>query len=187
MTNSQNLVDLEFATSQLGGNKELLNRMLGKFTDEFASVPALVEKLIAENNVKDAKLKVHTTKGLSGNLGLTALFECTKKLDQQLREGEVDQAQLSAFSQIMLDTCEFIESIEGATSNVEYKPSNESQNTQYKGVFLERLKHNEFIDDDTLHTYVDSLSLDPREKQELKTLVEELQYADAITILERIA
>lgn len=182
MAVSQNLVDVPFALSQLGGNSDLLQRMLQKFKNEFINIPSDVKALLDASNVKEAKLKVHTTKGLSGNLGLMALFECAKKLDQQMREENIDVSLLDTFDNLMKDTCDFIDSVDLETKNA--PEFSQTQNKQsHKQIFLERLQRHEFIDDATLHMYADSLNLSVDEKATLVSLVEELQYAKAIDII----
>lgn len=182
MTNAHEIIDLEFATAQLSGNTDLLYRMLGKFKNEFIDVPNDVAALLAEGKLKDAKLKVHTTKGISGNLGLMALFECSKALDLQLRENTFEQSQVERFAQLMQTTCEYIESANFESSKM--APSkNRAPANDLKSVFLERLKRQEFIDDDTLEEYVEGLQLNQQLKQEITSLIEDLQYAKAIELI----
>ncbi|MFT6270427.1 MAG: HPt (histidine-containing phosphotransfer) domain-containing protein [Alphaproteobacteria bacterium] len=186
MDNTQNLVDIEFATMQLGGNSDLLARMLGKFCDEFRSTPQKVIDALAQGNKDEAKLTVHTTKGLSGNLGLIALFECSKVLDQQLREDAIDPLQVEAFSHIMQDTIEFIKTLDLSVAvPATFKPMDNGGDIAQKAIFLTRLERNEFIDDDTLYIYINALSFDEAEKQSLKNLVEELQYDKAIAMIKQ--
>lgn len=184
MSTTQNLVDIEFALSQLSGNSDLLSKMLVKFSDEFSAVPNKIIHALEQNNLTEAKLQVHTTKGLSGNLGLMALYECSKKLDQQIREGNIDQTQVQAFASIMHDTCEFLKIVNlDLKTPKNFSDAKPSINNNEKSIFLERLKHNEFIDDDTLFSYINALSLNEDKKQTLKELVEELQYAKAIDLI----
>lgn len=183
MSNTQNLVDIEFALSQLSGNSTLLSKMLIKFSDEFSSVPDKVKLALGQNDLKEAKLQVHTTKGLSGNLGLMALYECSKTLDQQIREGVVDESEMEAFASIMEDTCEFLSTVNLEVNTAQsFSQTQPSVNNQ-KSIFLDRLHHNEFIDDDTLYTYVNALSLSEEQKKTLKDLVEELEYTKAIDLI----
>jgi HPt (histidine-containing phosphotransfer) domain-containing protein len=191
MSNTQNLVDIEFALSQLSGNSDLLSRMLIKFSDEFNSVPNKVIQALKLNDLQEAKLQVHTTKGLSGNLGLMALYDCSKKLDLQVRAGKVDDALLQSFADIMENTCEYIKNIDiEAKEPQSFSSSDEPivdnfENNTGKHTFLERLKHNEFIDDESLFTYINALSLSEEQKQTLKGLVEELQYTKAIDMIKQ--
>lgn len=190
MSETHALVDVEFAITQLGGNSDLLKRMLGKFSAEFDSIPHEVKRLLEAGEIKEAKMKVHTTKGLSGNLGMTALYECSKALDQKLRDNQIDYTLVKSFGAIMTKTCEFIDTIDLAEK--EKKPFVESESNSSDGVselkdsFLRRLQGHEFIDDEALHEYVDQLPLSDTRKYELISLVEELQYEKAIALIRSI-
>lgn len=188
MSNKHSLVDIDFATSQLGGNSELLARMLGKFCDEFSSTPQSVIDALANGDKHEAKMKVHTTKGLSGNLGLLALFECSKVLDQQIRDDNIDDSQLDAFVHIMAETIACVKNLDlSQSAPTEYTtstlPSSSDVSISEKAAFIKRLERNEFIDDDTLYAYIDALPFNEDEKKTLQTLVEELQYAKAIEMI----
>ena len=184
MTQTQNLVDIDFALSQLAGNTDLLSRMLTRFEQEFSSVPLEVNTLIDAGDLQQAKMKVHTTKGISGNLGLMALFECSKVLDEQLRGETIDTEQLALFASLMRDTCTFVSTL-NLTRNAppEFTPDN---NNDFISEFIERLERHEFIDDATLHKYINSLNVDDASKRNLVSLVEELQYSEAIKIIKSI-
>jgi HPt (histidine-containing phosphotransfer) domain-containing protein len=184
MSNTQNYIDIEFATMQLGGNSELLIKMLGKFCVEFSSTPQQVIDALAQNNKHEAKMKVHTTKGLSGNLGLMALFECSKVLDQQIREDTIDPLQVDAFNKTMQETIAFIKALNlTVAAPTPFSPIDKDGDSVQKAIFIKRLQRNEFIDDDTLFAYINKLPFSEAEKQSLKTLVEELQYAKAIDMI----
>lgn len=184
MNDSKNLLDINFALSQLSGNSDLLYRMLQKFSVEFVTVPEKVKNALAQNDLSEAKLQVHTTKGLSGNLGLMDLYECSKKLDQQIRDNKVDEAQIEAFTSIVEETCEFVKTVDLTPSAPQQFSATDSNiNNDDKRVFLDRLKHNEFIDDETLFTHINSLSLNEEQKIRLKEFVEDLQYAKAIDMI----
>ena len=194
MANAPQLVNIEFATSQLGGNTALLTKMLGKFCNEFAEVPQKVILALAQNNHREAKLKVHTTKGLSGNLGLTALYESSKVLDQQIRDDSIDPSQIEDFERVMQQTISCIKALNlGDVSGTPFTTAthdsssveNSAQIIAQTEVFIKRLQRNEFIDDDTLHNYINMLALNEAQKNSLKQLVEELQYAKAIEIVKQ--
>ena len=186
MAATAQLFDKEFALTQLGGNTDLLKRMLIKFEDEFKTVPEEVRNLFNNNEIKEAKLKVHTTKGLSGNLGLMALYESAKTLDQQLRAGVADDSMIELFAQTMADTCDTIKQVHLAQNSVPEFTSNVVNNKYYEE-FIQRLERHEFIDDESLHKYVNDLDLSDYEKKHLISLVEELQYAKAIEIIKKLA
>lgn len=184
MATTPHLVDIEFATSQLAGNKVLLTRMLGKFCEEFRSTPNIVIDALAQGNYREAKMKVHTTKGLSGNLGLMALFECAKVLDQQIKDNSVSSQQLTAFSDIMRDTIDCISELQlTSQATTAFAPVAQTKDEPDTAKFIQCLEGNEFIDDDTLFSYINALAFSEPDKQRIKTLVEELQYTEALAMI----
>ena len=185
MSDTETLVDVKFAIAQLGGNSDLLKRMLGKFSAEFLSAPEEIKAFVATGDMDAAKMKVHTAKGLTGNLGMKALYNCSKILEQEMRENNVQQKTLDAFSSLMQQTCDFILTIDLAVKEAPVY-SQSKPNVDHTDTFLKRLQRHEFIDDDTLHEYVNSLQLDVNGKKNLVNLVEELQYDKAIEIIKSL-
>ena len=82
-------------------NKKLYRRMLGLFLEsgEFASL----EEYLTQREYAKAADSAHTIKGMTGNLSLTALFNISTKLMEDLRQGVTsDEAEASlraAYSQ----------------------------------------------------------------------------------------
>lgn len=186
MVSQQTLLDMDFAMSQLGGNAEMLSRMLGKFYTEFVDSSALIKELLDQEKISEAKLKVHTIKGLSGNLGLKALYQSSKEFDAQLRDGIVDKQKFSEFSSVMAATCEYLKNQGFKIHTHEVPSTNQSSNNEYLEEFKARLERREFIDDDSLNKYIGSLDIDHSTKQTLMNLVEELQYDKALKLIEAI-
>ncbi|MGQ8364081.1 Hpt domain-containing protein [Glaciecola sp. 1036] len=183
MFDSEPLIDKTFGLYQLGGNQSLFNRMIGKFRHEFHQFPDLVKELLAQNDYEAAKLKVHTTKGITGNLGLKALFECSKFLDHQIKEKNVSPDIILAFEQIMAATCVAIDqSLDGN----EAPPSQQRSKCENANqILLQKLKGHEFIDDSELRDLVEGLDINPQDKQSIIDAVEELDYETAIEIVQR--
>ncbi|MFT6331480.1 MAG: HPt (histidine-containing phosphotransfer) domain-containing protein [Bermanella sp.] len=102
MSTNLPILNYDFALNQLGGNEALLSKMLNRFVDEFAKVSAEIISLIQAHDIQNAKMKVHTVKGISGNIGLQALFDCATRFDAELRSGEVSEAILEEFRTLVL-------------------------------------------------------------------------------------
>jgi len=184
MSTNLPILNYDFALNQLGGNEALLSKMLGKFVVEFKNIAAEIVILIKENDITSSKMKVHTIKGISGNIGLQALYNCATRLDVELRAGESSQAMLDEFSKLIDDTCREIQQMEP-------KPGTERQLTasslpieECKSELIKRLKRNEFIDDNTLLNFVAGLAFSESDAKHLIQLIEELQYPQAITKIE---
>jgi len=184
MSNTAPLFNYEFGLSQLGGNKALLDKMLNKFVIEFEQNPAEIQDAINQNDFEKAKIRVHTTKGIAGNLGLQALYKSSSEFDAELREKKFSDESFAHYSQIMVDTCKHIRELDldqapGRVDMVETGISKENG----KATLLKRLERSEFIDDDSLVELVSSIKLDDSDGQRLIVLIEELKYAEAIQLI----
>ncbi|MBF7072461.1 Hpt domain-containing protein [Glaciecola sp. MH2013] len=184
MANQLPLLNFDFALNQLGGNESLLSKMLGKFVTEFEHCASEVANFCEHGDYKNAKMKVHTVKGISGNLGLQALYECATKFDAELRNEEFTPSVFEEFSALIIDTCAEIKKRDQIED-----PARSFEKTTYslqtsKLELIKRLKRNEFIDDDTLVDLVSGLELSESKANRLVELIEELQYQEAIELVD---
>jgi HPt (histidine-containing phosphotransfer) domain-containing protein len=183
MNTQKPLFNHDFGLSQLGGNQALLDKMLGKFVDEFKDSVDLIKSAVADGRYADAKIKVHTTKGISGNLGLQAVYTCATQLDAELRNENCPEALLSNYEDVLNATINYITSnTENSQAPVEMVETTITQ-SEGKQTLLTKLERNEFIDDDMLVELVSSLRLDDATAQLLIKYIEELNYPDAIALV----
>lgn len=182
MPEQKPLIDLEFGLSQLGGNAELLDRMLGKFKDQFQDIPSLVTQQLRDGDYESAKLRIHTAKGITGNLGLSALFDCCKLFDAQLKQKQADPDTVLQFEELMRDTCLEIDRLKsGAMPEQSLNEHKHIEDAKPQLVAL--LSRHEFIDDSLLRDLVESIAMKPEEADLLIDMVEQLQYEKAISML----
>jgi HPt (histidine-containing phosphotransfer) domain-containing protein len=174
------ILNYEFALNQLGDNEALLSKMLGKFFSEFENVSVEIVGFIEVSDIKSAKMLVHTVKGISGNLGLQALYDCATRFDTELRTGIPNQVIIDEFEKIVEATCLEIKHME-QNKGPKIQPISSSLSMEKcKSELIERLQKNEFIDDDTLLNYVAGLAFSESETKHLVQLIEGLQYPQAI-------
>lgn len=179
-------LNYEFALNQLGGNEALLSKMLGRFVSEFSHVADDIAACIAKDDIKGAKMKVHTVKGISGNLGLQALFDCATRFDASLRTNDANQVIVNEFSRLIADTCVEIQKHEHKEGPQRNLQASTLLPDVSKVELINRLKRNEFIDDDTLDNLIAGLGLSGSAANSLLQAIEELQYQQAIAIVEKI-
>lgn len=79
-------VDVDKTLERFGGSEALMMKYMRKFPLD-PSMGALKQAMAAGDRAV-MKTATHTLKGISGNLGLTALFDATCALMTRLREGE---------------------------------------------------------------------------------------------------
>jgi HPt (histidine-containing phosphotransfer) domain-containing protein len=183
MSSNLPLLNYDFALNQLGGNESLLSKMLGKFSTEFEAVSSELKDLLAAGDTKSAKMRVHTIKGISGNLGLQALYECATEFDAQLREDRFQEETFQRFSSLVQETCVQIHEREQINTPEKSLVSPTLSKETSKLELTKKLERNEFIDDDTLINLVSGLSMSEEKSKELIELIEELQYQDALHLV----
>jgi hypothetical protein len=80
-------IDAASGAARVGGNESLYRRLLGKF--ESSVDMQGFDAAIASKDYEEAGKIVHTAKGVAGNLSLTAFFDASVTLMEQLRGGGV--------------------------------------------------------------------------------------------------
>ena len=79
-------VDVDKTLERFGGSEALMMKYMRKFPQD----PSMgtLKQAMAEGDRDVMKTSTHNLKGISDNLGLTALFDATCALMTRLREGE---------------------------------------------------------------------------------------------------
>ena len=79
--------DLISTASRMAGNWNGVRRALQTFAVEFEMFPEQLKEFIASGQLADATKLIHTIKGVSGNIGATALHQASKTLEAELKAG----------------------------------------------------------------------------------------------------
>jgi len=79
------MINVDEALGRFNGNDTIYKMLLKKFV----SSPYFEElkSFLSENNLEQAERSAHTIKGTAGNLSLTALYDISCILDEQLKNG----------------------------------------------------------------------------------------------------
>ena len=111
----EDCINLKEGLARVRDNKKLYRRMLGMFLEsgEFAAM----EESLMEKDYGKAADAAHALKGMTGNLSLTALFNISTKMMEELRQGvasdESYAALKSAYSQTRAYAEEIMQELEG--------------------------------------------------------------------------
>lgn len=102
-------VNLEAGLGRVRGNKKIFGRMLGLFlkSTEFDAF----EEAIAAGDKEKASELAHAIKGMTGNLGLDAVFTESETLMTQLRAGTQDDALIGQFREDYAETRRQVEAL----------------------------------------------------------------------------
>ena len=96
-------IDVNDGLPRVGNNESLYKKLLGKF-EASLDLAALDASIEAKDYNTTGEI-VHVAKGVAGNLSLTAFYECSSVLMDQLRNGGTpDMDKIEEFKQLFLET-----------------------------------------------------------------------------------
>lgn len=81
-------IDARGALEMLGGNAELLERVLADFSSSEAGTAGAVEEMIRAGRLEEAGHRVHSAKGTAMVLGLEGFVQAAAEIERALREGD---------------------------------------------------------------------------------------------------
>lgn len=186
MNQSTTVLDIDFGMSQLSGNRELLFKLLRKFANEYRTLDADLQALVAKHAFNDAYSLVHTLKGVTGNLGLCALHEASKPIESGFRNEQQVAEEYPSFLSVLNQTLSEVDSLVNSTEEVasSSQPSNAAAAQHARKQLMTALKASEFIAQETLDEWLDALALTDAKRTAIIDAVEELDYEEAIIELE---
>lgn len=178
MSNENLTIDLDFGLSQLSGNRDLLIKMFDRFCSDYAPFAGELQALADSENTQELRMKVHTIKGVAGNLGFRALHTSSKALENEIKR---PNGQLQFFLQQFIDTLnETVTEIDRIKSGggAETAPNNDGLNE------LKRLlEENEFISSDRLNELLSGSDLSEQSKMQISQSINDLDYPAALALL----
>ncbi|HET6719466.1 MAG TPA: response regulator, partial [Rhodocyclaceae bacterium] len=80
-------LDTHEGIRRIGGKPEAYRKQLRRFRENYPDAIAELRRLSGEPGFKAAEDYCHALKGVSGNIGATALYEKITAIDQQLKQG----------------------------------------------------------------------------------------------------
>jgi two-component system sensor histidine kinase/response regulator len=88
-------LDTALGLSRMAGKKPLYLAMLKRYASGQGAVGQQIREALAKGDVPTAERLAHTLKGVSGNVGATAVQGCAAALEQSLREGQaIEEVQM---------------------------------------------------------------------------------------------
>ena len=81
-------INLPSALARLSGNRELLLQLLRHFRQEWSGAEENIRLALATDALVQARMTVHTLRGVAGNLSMNTLVAAAQALEQALKEGD---------------------------------------------------------------------------------------------------
>ncbi len=96
-------IDLPAALQRLSGSCELLLKLLRNFGGEWSGVVDSLRAVLTAGDLPQARLRVHTLRGVAANLSMVSVATAAEALEQALRGGDHDaiQAGLEALAVVL--------------------------------------------------------------------------------------
>jgi len=105
-------IDVAGGSTRVGGNESLYQKLLGKF-ESSVDIQGF-DAAIGSKDFEVAGKIVHTAKGVAGNLSLTAFYEESIILMDQLRNGGIPQDKdVALFRQLYTETLDAVKTYLG--------------------------------------------------------------------------
>lgn len=179
MTDQNLILDLEFGLSQLSGNKELLLKMFDRFRSDYTSFADELYELIAANDFQQLRQKVHTIKGVAGNLGMNALHSISKEFEEAAKTSDPDIAShLLPFKEALEATIDEMQKLEN-----EAHPEAPAGTDQGVSQLKQLLQDNEFISNELLDSLLTGSDYSDALKSRISQAINDLDYPTALSLL----
>ncbi len=81
-------IDLAAALNRLSGRRELLLKLLRNFGREWSGLPATLRAALTAGDLPQARLRVHTLRGVAANLSMVSVATAAAALEQALKEDD---------------------------------------------------------------------------------------------------
>lgn len=186
MVDHPEIINLKFGLSQLSGNHSLLVKLLGKFKAEYEDLPERLTVMRSNQDISGYRAAVHTVKGVSGNLGLNALHEVSKRLEiSVLNELDISQ-DFREFKSVLEETFQQIQSL---SSEPELELEDQGQASQNpaqdaKAQLADTLKRNEFLPPERLSALLETCNIPASQRQQTENAISDLDYAEALRLID---
>lgn len=188
--NSPVVLDVDFGISQLSGNKALLLTLLRKFADEYRQTEPKLKDLCEALKWEEARVLVHTLKGVAGNLGCNALHLSCKAIEAEIKTAQVFPVGFDGFIDVLNETLSTIDALSNEEQLSAAKPAAQQENTASsdaaKHELMSALKANEFIPPNRLADLLEQTCSDEAQREAIQDAVDELDYGIAIELVNKI-
>lgn len=178
--------DTDFGLNQLSGNRELLIKMLDRFSSDYVQFDSEMDAIIDQGDMAEGKAKAHTIKGVAGNLGFWNLYAASKTLEDIFKEGEGDLAAASsAFMTSLKGTIDAIDAFKsgGGNTPVTDEPQTEESPQSAKEELMGLLESFEFIDADKLAELLEAAGVPEDVRPQIEEAINDLDYPTATELL----
>lgn len=114
-------LDAASGLKRVHGNTKLYYKLLNQMKEQNLTTADDIKRFIDSDNLEDAKQLAHALKGVSGNLGATALHAAAAELDKDIKSGDTAKA-YKALNAVRLALDEVFATIDAINADQEAEP-----------------------------------------------------------------
>jgi len=184
-----NGVDVEAGVKRFGGKADLYLKMLRSFATGLEIDDTPMEIAFSEEKAEEFEKKIHTHKGVAGNMGATALYEALVEFEKTQRAGMPDQILYDNVWRRMRETKENILNALADNSGAGQRP--EGSDEELVGLLTDLFAALEISKPVPCETAVKALfakrwrAISDSELETLNKMVFEYDYDDATEIINK--
>lgn len=176
------MINQSFALAQFSGNQQLMLKMFDRFLQEYQKVNEQISQMLIGKDLDGAKQKLHTLKGVSGNLGFSALHNACESLERQIIQNKVLDEASQHFEQTLSRT---LAELSQLLTKQNTEPHNLfTTNENGKQLLLEALNAGKFIPPETLTEWLSDSCLGEHQLVEVESAISALDYPKALKLLQ---
>lgn len=175
----QRLIDLEFALNQLSGNQAILFQLFKRFINEYQSAPDKIAQFKAAEESQAHRDYVHTLKGVTGNLGLSALMNACKEYEFLLKGVQSSPQSETTFFSTLTQTINSIEDL------MQEGNDDKDANHTSKQKLIDHLEKEDLIAAPILNKLILELQLPSDVNGQLRSLIQAFKYKEALKLIKQ--
>jgi len=136
-------INVESGLARVGGNRKLYHKLLLQFLLDNEETVDVLQVALEQRDYQLANMKLHTLKGVAGNIGADHLYRATRELETSIKEEQLEKIplQMELFSSSLLDVLDSIQGLKQSAAEAKILPEDEklADLSQCK-VLIERLQ-----------------------------------------------
>ncbi len=189
-------LDTAAALKRVGGNRKLYLSLLRKYLEGQENAPDRISQALSAGDRQSAEILAHTAKGVSGNIGATAVQLAAGELEHAIKHNEPAEQTQAALERFASALSEFIGNLKPAllAGSPEPEPSRDAQSVPSDiGPIVRRLADLARENDSEAVDYMETVRADLRgtltdnEHAELEKALSMYDFAGALQCLTNVA
>ncbi len=188
-------LDTTAGIARVAGNLKIYNNILKKFCSHHANAAEEIKTAVDNSDFELAERIAHTIKGVAGNIGADAIFECSVKLDALLKDAQAnaidEQTLTTLLTELTANTTALITAIKASEVYADEAPTADQPK-------LDPAKLAELVnqlagllddDDSEAQSCLDELiaGSDHEALKEMSEMVGDYEFEEALELLQKFA